>query len=296
MSSRLHIPYGPLQVAVVALYVLLTGFCFLLMLGISGVYISWLTFFTAMTGWTLFCFSSVYFRGPLYLFFHGHIRRPILEEETRLKDCFLEILKTSKTKKQFQLRIHESNGPEAYACSTNIIAISKPLMNALTDDELKGVLAHELGHLISRDTMLSWAFGTANDLPRLVARAWRILQRLIWRIIGITLLTIFILFLFKPMLVMPLIAVALFLVTFAFLNRLFHWLRLALSRQCEYRQDAYAHKLGHGAGLRDALKKLAGMGPQPVNIYFTLMHSTHPIIYNRIRRLETLEGMRDKYE
>jgi len=38
---------------------------------------------------------------------------------------------------------------------------------------------------------------------------------------------------------------------------------------------------------------LAKMEQQQVNIYFTLMHSTQPVIYNRIRRLEMLEGMRD---
>jgi len=248
-----------------------------------------------MAGWALFCFLSVYIRGPLNLFFHGRIRQPVLEEETRLQDCFAEVLTSTGCQKKFRLRISESDTPEAFACNNNVIAISRPLMSELTDDELKGVMAHELGHLMSRDTMVSWAFATAGQLPRLVWRITLLFGRFLWRMAGLILLTLFLLFLFKPLLLMPVIAIVLFLVTFSFLSRLFQWLRLALSRQCEYRQDAYAHKLGYGAGLRDALKKLAKMGQQRVNIYFILMHSTHPVIYNRIRRLEALEGMRDSY-
>jgi Zn-dependent protease with chaperone function len=95
------------------------------------------------------------------------------------------------------------------------------------------------------------------------------------------------------MLLMPVIAMALFLLTFSLLDRLFRWLRLVLSRQCEYRQDAYAHRLGYGRGLRDALKKLAQYGREQVNAYFILMNGTRPVIYQRIRRLEKLEGMRE---
>lgn len=294
--------YKFLQTGTVLVYVLLTCFCFLLALALSGVYISWVTFFATMTGWALFCFSSIYIWAPLNLFFYGHIRLPVLEEEKRLRDCLVSVLKNTGCQKKFGLRIAESDAPEAFACVGNVIAISKPLMNELTDDELKGVLAHELGHLVSRDLMVFRAFATAGLLPevvyRLVSLISVVLRKMIFFVplIGLLLLATFVFLLFfKPLLFMPVIAAGLFLITFFVLNRLFHWLQLALSRQCEYRQDAYAHKLGHGAGLRDALKKLAKMEQQRVNIYFTLMHSTRPVIYNRIRRLEVLEGMRDKY-
>jgi Zn-dependent protease with chaperone function len=150
--------------------------------------------------------------------------------------------------------------------------------------------------------MVSRAFVTAGLLPeavyRLVSTISLVLRKMILFVplIGVLLSATFIFLLFfKPLLLMPVIAAGLFLITFFLLNRLFHWLQLALSRQCEYRQDVYAHKLGHGAGLRDALKKLAKMEQQRVTIYFTLMYSKRPVIYHRIRRLEVLEGMRDKY-
>jgi heat shock protein HtpX len=282
-----------LQIALVAFYVSLTGFCFLLSLAISGVYISWFTFYVVMAGWLLFCFLSVHILGPLRLYFHGRLRKPIMEEEARLQDCFTEVLQRAGCVKKFRLRIAEVEGEEAFACNNNVIAISKAMLDRLTDEELKGVLAHELGHLMSKDTMVSWAFVTASDLPRMVRRVFGMLGPIIRRLLALTLILLIILFLFRPMLLMPVIAMVLFLVTFSLLDRLFRWLRLVLSRQCEYKQDAYAHRLGYGAGLRDALKKLAQYGRERVNAYFILMNGTHPVIYHRIRRLEKLEGMRE---
>jgi heat shock protein HtpX len=246
-----------------------------------------------MAGWLLFCFLSVYFLGPVHLYFHGRLRQPVMEEEARLQDCFAEVLQRAGCVKKFRLCIAEVEGEEAFACNNNVIAISKAMLDRLTDEELKGVLAHELGHLMSRDTMVSWAFVTASDLPALVRRVFGILRPIIRRLLVLTLIMLVMLFLFKPMLLMPVIAMALFLLTFSLLDRLFRWLRLVLSRQCEYRQDAYAHRLGYGRGLRDALKKLAQYGREQVNAYFILMNGTRPVIYQRIRRLEKLEGMRE---
>jgi Zn-dependent protease with chaperone function len=60
-------------------------------------------------------------------------------------------------------------------------------------------------------------------------------------------------------------------------------------RDIEYRRDAYAFRLGFGRGLRQALQKLT-KDPQPVNSFLIILRSSHPVIYNRIRRLEELEG------
>ena len=40
---------------------------------------------------------------------------------------------------------------EAFVCSNNVIALSRELLIKLSDNELKGVLAHELGHLMDKD-------------------------------------------------------------------------------------------------------------------------------------------------
>ncbi|WP_431211586.1 M48 family metalloprotease [Puia sp. P3] len=86
---------------------------------------------------------------------------------------------------------------------------------------------------------------------------------------------------------------AAFVIVFAVLNRIFRLFDLLLSRLTEYRQDAFAHRLGFGRELRDALERLALQREQPVSPYFIVFRSTHPILYNRIRRLEQLEDAED---
>ena len=65
------------------------------------------------------------------------------------------------------------------------------------------------------------------------------------------------------------------------------------SRLTEYRQDGFAQQLGYGDGLKDALLKIIrSLPPQEVNVFTVLARHQHPVIYNRIRRLEKLARLR----
>lgn len=283
-----------MQTALVILYILLIVSLFLLILRLSGVYISWMAFFITFTGWLLFCFTAVHFQAAPYLFFRGNLRKPILEEEVRLTDCLNEVLQNAGCQKKFRLRIIETKEYDRLAYGTDIIAISRSLLLRLTDEELRGILAHESGHLLSKDTTVCQAFVTASLLPQLLF--WPIRLKML-QIIPLTCLSILLIFftaLFKPMLLLFILTTLLLLLIFYLLHRLFCWLMLIISRLTEYRQDLFAHQSGHGAGLMNALKKIADYGSERVNIYFILMNGHAPIIYNRIRKLEALEGMRDE--
>ena len=277
----------------VVLYIVLSVSLLLLTLEISGVYISWLTLFAAITGALSFCFSAVHLLGWPQLFFHGNLRQPILEEEIRLASCLNEVLRGAGCRKKFRLRIIEVEAYDVVACNTDIIAISRSLLDRLTDEELKGVLAHELGHLLSRDTTVCRAFATASLIPELIRvhNKWKI--RLMRSFGLLSIVIALLLWTFRPMWLLSLLAAVFSLLIFYVMHRLFRWLMLLVSRLTEYRQDAFAHQLGHGAGLMKALKKMADYGRERVNIYFILKKGMKPVIYNRIRKLETLEGMRD---
>jgi Zn-dependent protease with chaperone function len=105
-------------------------------------------------------------------------------------------------------------------------------------------------------------------------------------------LLIGVLFYWNPHSVFPLLATFLFALACRQINRPFLFLWRIISRYREYRQDAYACRFGYGTGLRQALFKLTMNGPQVVSLYQILMRGDHPVIYNRIRRLEELEGIR----
>ncbi len=194
-----------------------------------------------------------------------------------------------------KLRVHESGKWNAFATGIRTIAVSKRMLADLTDDELKGVLAHELGHLISYDTVIVAAYVTAGYLPWTLGFVYRWIVKVAIRgfslLSGIIWLLIFGGILYFLHLLPAVVAIILFVIVFAILNRAFNFLSLLLSRLAEYRQDAFAQRLGYGKGLRDVLEKLTFKEEHVVNPYYILFHSTHPIIYNRIRRLEELEDM-----
>jgi len=285
--------------ALVFLYILLTILCLLLVLILSGIHIAGLTGWLIVAGWTLYCFSSAWLFTGLNLYF-SQVRLPIRSEEERLTSAFTTVSKNAGPHRPIRLRVIESDEWEAFAIGVRTIAISKAMLRDLSPNELEGVMAHELGHIISYDTIIASAYVQARFLTYGITIVFRWIAgiltfgfrkhsrpRLSHGIIWLVLAVILLYYLrFLPL--------TLFVMTFAILNRLFRLFDLLLSRLTEYRQDAFAHSLGFGKDLRDVLEKLAQQREQPVSPYFIAFHGTHPIIYNRIRRLEQLEDTGDQ--
>jgi len=169
------------------------------------------------------------------------------------------------------------------------------LLEALSPVELRGVLAHELGHLLSGDTIVATAFFTAGLLPKAVFGVCRagifVLRSGLARVsimTGGVVLVIVGFMLDRAHLLKAVAAVLLFVFLFMVLNRVFRFFALMLGRFAEYRQDAFAFRLGYGDGLRKVLELLAAGEEAAVSMYYIMMHSTHPVIFNRIRRLEKM--------
>lgn len=296
------------QIVVVLFYVLLTVFAFQAVLVSSGfrypLYIQWLV----VLGWVFFCFGSAYVRAGLSMFLHSRFRRPLQAEEQRLYPALEELMEKADSGRRVTVWIDESQELNACALGYHTVAISRPLLERLSPGELRGVLAHELGHLLSGDTAVAAAFATAGLLPQAVNGVYRVGAVIVRRafftaatvqtsrgamrvsrvnILGGAIVLVVLGYLLNRIhLLKAVIPVILFVLLFAVLNRIFRFLALLLCRLAEYRQDAFAFRLGYGDGLRRALVKLAGSGEPVVNRYFIVFHSSHPVIYNRIRRLE----------
>ena len=277
----------------VLLYVILTILCFLLVLVLSGVRISDVAGWLIVAGWVAFCFCSAYFFTGTYLFFGFRLRKPMVAEAEKLEPAFREVAERARLRKTVKLRIEESKEWNAFAVGTRTIAVSKRMLADLTEDELKGTLAHELGHLVSFDTIVIAAYVMAGRLPRMMGYVFRVIMSamslsLSFGIAGLLVLGVVFYLLH---LLQAVIAILLFVLLFALLNRIFRFFSLLLMRLTEYRQDAFAQQLGYGKGLRDTLEKITYKGEQYVNPYFIVFKSSHPMIYNRIRRLEKMEQL-----
>jgi heat shock protein HtpX len=185
-----------------------------------------------------------------------------------------------------------SDSPNAFATGRNpshaSVAVTQGILNLLTDEELEGVLAHELGHVRNRDILISSIAATLAGAITFAARMgyWASLfggyggrddDR---RGGGLGALFMIILAPFAAMLI-----------------------QLAISRSREYQADATgAHLTGNPYALANALKKLDAYSrrvplvatPSTAHLFivqpflgmnFGSLFSTHPPIAKRIERL-----------
>jgi heat shock protein HtpX len=185
-----------------------------------------------------------------------------------------------------------SDSPNAFATGRNpahaSVAVTEGILNLLNDEELEGVLAHELGHVRNRDILISSVAAT-------LAGAITVLARMAWwagmfggyggdreQRRGGGLGALF-------MMILAPIAASL--------------IQLAISRSREYQADATgAHLTGNPHALASALKKLdmysrrvpLQANPSTAHLFiiqpllgmdFASLFSTHPPIAKRIERL-----------
>jgi heat shock protein HtpX len=185
-----------------------------------------------------------------------------------------------------KLYVIPTQSPNAFATGRNpqhaSVAVTEGILNLLTDDELEGVLAHELGHVSNRDILISSVAAT-------LAGAITMLSRMAFffggsrddRDRGSP---------FVALAMMILAPIAAMLI------------QLAVSRSREYAADATgAHVTGNPYALASALRKLElgsrqipmAASPSTAHLFivkpllggFGNLFSTHPPIANRIARL-----------
>jgi len=188
-----------------------------------------------------------------------------------------------------------NDSPNAFATGRNpthaSVAVTQGILQLLNDEELEGVLAHELGHVNNRDILISSVAATVAGAITMVAHKGR------WAMIfggyerdregrgGGGLAALF-------MLIVAPIAATL--------------IQLAISRSREYQADATgAHFTGNPYALANALQKLDAYSrrlpmqasPSTAHLFiiqpllgmngqmFANLFSTHPPIAKRIERL-----------
>jgi len=183
------------------------------------------------------------------------------------------------------------DSPNAFATGRNpqhaSVAVTQGILNLLTDEELEGVLAHELGHVNNRDILISSVAATVAGAITMLASMGRFAMifggmgdRDENRGGGIGALF---------MLILAPIAASL--------------IQLAVSRSREYQADATgAHFTGNPYALASALSKLDAYSrrlplqatPSTAHLFiiqpflgmnFGSLFSTHPPIAKRIERL-----------
>ncbi|MBI5289641.1 MAG: zinc metalloprotease HtpX [Chloroflexi bacterium] len=263
---------------------LLGALGYLFLGGLTG-----LIFFVVLAG--VFNFAAYWFSDKLALRMAGaHEVTP--EEAPRLHRVVDEVLSMTKLPVKPNVYLIQNPSPNAFATGRNpkhaVVAATTGIMDLLDDRELKGVMAHELGHVGNRDILI-------GSIAAVLAGAisW-ITTSMMWGMMfgrrnnenGMLALLAIIL--------MPIAAAI---------------VQMSISRTREYEADKTGARTTHDPdALADALAKLhqgAMMRPMQVNpstahMYivnplagvrsqnFSNLFSTHPPIEERISRLRQM--------
>ncbi len=190
-----------------------------------------------------------------------------------------------------------SQSPNAFATGRDpkhsSVAFTQGILDLLDENELKGVIAHEISHIKNRDILIATIAATVASAITMIARmiqfaamfgGGRNSQR------GGNIFSVFAMLVFA--IVVPIVATM---------------INLAIARNREYFADETGAKLIHNPfALANALKKLArGVSALPMNSVnpstghlfivnpfsaksLMALFSTHPPIEERIRRLESM--------
>ncbi len=200
--------------------------------------------------------------------------------------------------------IQASDDPNAFAVGRRTVCITTALL-AYSDEEIKGVLAHEFGHLAHKDTDLCLVVNIANWLTNIIfLGVWALLFliRLMMK-----LLTVVVALLGENIAALASSLVEIIFTAFAFLCvTLFQklWLivgnllLLATSRGNEYKADEFALRLGYQDGLLGFFYTLPDAVEGHRNTFKKILEAiatvgaTHPATWKRIAAIKKLSNAR----
>lgn len=177
----------------------------------------------------------------------------------------------------------------AYALGHRTVIITGGLLKSMDADMIKGVLAHEFGHISSGDSDLKLGISVSNSILMIFMVLVSIVIGFFSAIVSIASETSS-----GKALGRMIGVIGIFLVTavYGLWAKIGMLLVNATSRKDEYAADAFAVDCGFGADLYDALDALDGVKTK--SDFLSLLSSTHPDTVDRLaaikKRLEEMNS------
>lgn len=167
--------------------------------------------------------------------------------------------------------------PNAAAVGHRTVIVTAGLVDSMDEEEIKGVLCHEFGHISSGDSDLSLGIAVSNCI--LMVFTW-----ICCVIVGI----------FTALIssqsektgaIFHLIFVGILTIAYSLWVKLGLLLMNATSRKDEYAADAFAVDCGYGVNLYQALESLDGSKMK--SSFLSLLASTHPDTVDRLAAIKS---------
>lgn len=214
----------------------------------------------------------------------------------RLEPLFMEVKERSKTKHSdfliddnINLYIKEDEEVNAFAVGRKTVCVTTGLLS-LTDEEIKGVLGHEFGHLATHDSDLLLVIVVGNlivtaivSVIKFIITITRIMMAILGSLIGGS----------EGAIVGIINAIAGLLTFIAVDGVMFVWTHLGVlltmktSREAEYQADAFSADLGYMDGLLTFFSRYDenSKGTDHGVDIFAALSSSHPTMRQRIEKL-----------
>lgn len=204
------------------------------------------------------------------------------EHINRLEPLFQEALARAKKinpsiPDDVQLFMSNDKTPNAFATGRKTICLTKGFLD-YTDEQIKAIFAHELGHLAHKDTDLILIIAVGNFIVTAIFIIYRIIVYITGIIIAFANNSL------SSVVVSLLIDVVL-------VAMMWIWTKIGImlvmhsSRQNEFQADEFAFNCGYGDSLAETLDSLEEGNEKGL---WANLASSHPDIDDRIARLQEL--------
>lgn len=213
------------------------------------------------------------------------------EDKDYLLPIFEEVYEEAKNfspniNKDINLYVTDSMTVNAFAVGTKTVAVTRGAICTFSPDELKGILAHELGHMANGDTKALLVKLVGNGLFSVIIFILRIVVNLLENISLMFGSKNIVLAVISFITIISRIMMDLSIIAFIFVGDVIIALN---SRYSEYLADEYAYLIGYGEDLKNSLYIINKISmPRNVSLIERLKAS-HPYTTARIERLEQLE-------
>lgn len=217
----------------------------------------------------------------------------------RLDPLFREVKAQAKQKhsdfiidEHIKLYICDSNAINAFAMGRRTVCVTRGLLQ-LSDEQIKGVLGHEFGHLATHDTDLTLLITVGNFLISAFVTMIRV---------GLVIFDLFVsfisLFAGDDAAIISLFNSLASLIATVFINgMMWIWTQLGIllvmksSRDAEFEADAFSCDLGYSEGLLSFFRILDRMetraGKKDRGNIFAALSASHPDTDKRIAKIES---------
>lgn len=219
---------------------------------------------------------------------------PIQTQEDRdyLLPIFEEVYEEAKNfspniNNDIELYVTDSMSVNAFAAGRKTIAVTRGAIHSFNRDELKGILAHEFGHMANGDTKALLITLVGNGFFSAIIFVLRIIMSIIQAITAILGKNNVIILFYAVFAFIARTVIDAFIFALIFIGDVI----LALnSRHSEYLADEYAHLIGYGADLKNALYLISKISIPRKATLTERLKASHPYTRARIERLEDYQA------